>query len=347
MTKELTKQCTKCGEILPVSEFGKKSTNKDGLQTQCKKCVAEYQRGVYHKKKQALEALQSGNITKKPDLKLVQPTQYTQDAQVVQVMQPVQQSQGASDLQIFNNDEFGNVRVVQIEGEPWFVGKDVAGCLGYKNLSRDINRHVDEEDKITKMIPQYQNGTLVSKTLLINESGLYSLIMSSKLPSAKRFKRWVTAEVLPQIRKTGGYIPVDQGDSDLMIMAKALNIMQNTLADKDSIIKALQPKADFADCMLKCNNSISVGEFAKVITDNGFEIGRNRLFKYLRDQHYLMKNNIPYQRYMKNDIFQLKEGYHFEGSEYIQDFTTLITPKGQEYLYGKIKDDIQQGRFVA
>lgn len=180
-------------------------------------------------------------------------------------MQPVQQSQYANGLQIFNNVEFGNVRVVQIEGEPWFVGKDIAGCLGYQNISRDINRHVDDEDRVTEMLPQYQNGTMVSKTILINESGLYSLIMSSKLPSAKRFKRWVTAEVLPQIRKTGGYIPVDQGDSDLMIMAKALNIMQNTLADKDSIIKSLQPKADFADCMLKCNNSISVGEFAKVI----------------------------------------------------------------------------------
>jgi anti-repressor protein len=261
-------------------------------------------------------------------------------------MQPVQQSQGASDLQIFNNDEFGNVRVVQIEGEPWFVGKDVAGCLGYANSRKALIDHVDDDDKNTVTIRDGNKRGNPNQTV-INESGLYSLIMSSKLPSAKRFKRWVTAEVLPQIRKTGGYIPVDQGDSDLMIMAKALNIMQNTLADKDSIIKALQPKADFADCMLKCNNSISVGEFAKVITDNGFEIGRNRLFKYLRDQHYLMKDNIPYQRYMKNDIFQLKEGYHFEGSEYIQDFTTLITPKGQEYLYGKIKDDIQQGRFVA
>ncbi|UBH21608.1 phage repressor protein [Macrococcus armenti] len=110
-----------------------------------------------------------------------------------------------NELQVFNFDELP-VRTLEIDNEPYFVGKDVAQILGYKNGSRDINRHVDEEDRMVQVLPQYQNGTLVSKTILINESGLYSMIFGSKLESAKRFKRWVTSEVLPQIRNKGMYI---------------------------------------------------------------------------------------------------------------------------------------------
>lgn len=110
-----------------------------------------------------------------------------------------------NELQVFNFDELP-VRTLEVDGEPYFVGKDVAEILGYKNGSRDINRHVDEEDRMVQLLPQYQNGTLVSKTILINESGLYSMIFGSKLESAKRFKRWVTSEVLPTIRNKGMYI---------------------------------------------------------------------------------------------------------------------------------------------
>ncbi len=126
-----------------------------------------------------------------------------------------------NELEIFRNEEFGEIRTLLIDGECWFVGKDVARILGYQNGSRDVKRHVDEEDKITQMIPQYQNGTLESKTILINESGLYSLIMSSKLPKAKKFKKWVTSEVLPSIRKIGSYKientnPIDTPDMEEM-----------------------------------------------------------------------------------------------------------------------------------
>ncbi|UBH10633.1 BRO family protein [Macrococcus armenti] len=109
-----------------------------------------------------------------------------------------------NDLQVFNFEQLP-VRTLEVDGDPYFVGKDVAEILGYKNGSRDINRHVDEEDRMVQVLPQYQNGTLVSKTILINESGLYSMIFGSKLESAKRFKRWITSEVLPTLRKTGSY----------------------------------------------------------------------------------------------------------------------------------------------
>lgn len=127
-------------------------------------------------------------------------------------------TQNISEIQIFNSNlhpEFGNLRTLTIDGEPWFVGKDVAEALGYFNTSKAIITHVADEDKIIKMLPNSQNGKTIGKTYIINESGLYSLILSSKLEKAKPFKHWVTAEVLPTIRKTGGYI--NQGQEDLFI----------------------------------------------------------------------------------------------------------------------------------
>lgn len=118
----------------------------------------------------------------------------------------------ANDIKVFEHDEFGQIRTVLINDQTWFVGKDVARALGYANGSRDINRHVEIEDKVLRKLPQYQNGSLVSNTVLINESGLYSLILSSKLPKAKKFKRWVTSDVLPSIRNTGAYIASNRLD---------------------------------------------------------------------------------------------------------------------------------------
>lgn len=130
-----------------------------------------------------------------------------------------------NDIKIFDNSEFGQIRTVMINGVPHFVGKDVARALGYVNGSRDVNRHVDIEDKVLRKLPQYQNGSLVSNTVLINESGLYSLILSSKLPKAKKFKRWVTSDVLPSIRNTGAYIASNRLD-ELDDRVKKLNLKQ-------------------------------------------------------------------------------------------------------------------------
>ena len=139
-----------------------------------------------------------------------------------------------NEIKVFSHKELGGVRVLEINGQPWFIGKDVANILGYENGSRDIKRHVDEEDRRTEMLPQYQNGTLVSKALIINESGLYSLILSSKLPKAREFKRWVTSEVLPSIRKTGGYVAGNE--TDYIIKAATQATMQTVMEQLPMII---------------------------------------------------------------------------------------------------------------
>lgn len=181
-----------------------------------------------------------------------------------------------NDIQIFNNPEFGQVRAVAINDEPWFIGKDVAMTLGYAKPENAIASHVDAEDKTSTLI-QGSGSNYKSKTILINESGLYSLILSSKLPNAKKFKRWVTNEVLPAIRKTGGYIPHEEEMSDAEIMAKALQISQRTIEEKDRKIGALEiekshlqvenqvmaPKADYFDELVDKNLLTNFRDTAK------------------------------------------------------------------------------------
>ncbi|WP_262771110.1 phage antirepressor, partial [Clostridioides difficile] len=174
-----------------------------------------------------------------------------------------------NDLQIFKNNTFGEIRVIEIKEEPWFVGKDVAEKLGYKDTSDALKRHVDDEDKGVGEIPTPGGN---QNMRLINESGLYSLILSSKLPNAKAFKRWVTNEILPSIRKTGGYIHTTEDMSDDEIMARALQVAQKTIEkksreieEKDKVIQLQQPKVLFADAVASSDDSILVGELAKLL----------------------------------------------------------------------------------
>lgn len=162
----------------------------------------------------------------------------------------------SNEVKIFENAEFGSVRIVTENGEPWFVGKDVTEILGYSNSRDALSKRVDDEDKIDGVAICDSIGRQ-QKPVLINESGLYSLILSSKLPKAKEFKRWVTSEVLPQIRKTGGYIPVQETDDDLTILSKAILIADKTMKEKDAIIakqtEALsiaEPKVEFYDRLM-------------------------------------------------------------------------------------------------
>ena len=250
-----------------------------------------------------------------------------------------------NELQIFKNEELGmEVRTLVINGEPYFVGKDVTNILGYQNGSRDINRHVDDEDKLTeRIVLSGQNREVI----VINESGLYSLILSSKLPSAKKFKRWVTSEVLPQIRKTGGYIPVDEGMTDSEIMARALLIAQGTINKKDELIKQHEktieqqkPLVDFANTIASTSKSIDMSSFAKLIKDEGIKMGRNKLFEWLRNNGYLMKNknNEPYQRYIDSKIFEVVEYTITINGKSEPKIKTLVTGKGQIYLIKKLKE---------
>jgi len=241
-----------------------------------------------------------------------------------------------NELQVFNNQEFGSVRTLTLNDEPWFVGKDVAKILGYVDTNKAIAMHVDEDDKLndkTALSLGQRGGWF------INESGLYSLILSSKLPSAKKFKRWVTSEVLPALRKTGQYQVKELSGSELM--AKALIEAQSVLAAKDKVIEEMKPKVVFADAVATSHTSILVGELAKILKQNGIEMGQKRLFAWLREKGYLIKRqgtdyNMPTQKAMELGLFEIKEGSYVNGSGVnITTKTPKVTGKGQQYFINK------------
>lgn len=240
-----------------------------------------------------------------------------------------------ADLQIFKNPEFGAIRTIERNGEPWFVGKDVAVALGYKDTVNALKSHVDAEDKGGWQITTPSGK---QKMAIINESGLYSLVLSSKLPDAKRFKRWVTSEVIPSIRKNGGYLAGQENMSDAEIMAKALLVAQKTIEHKQAQIEAMQPKAVFADAVSASKTSILVGELAKLIRQNGVNIGEKRLFKWLRDHGYLIRrsgtdHNMPTQRSVEQGLFTIKETAITHGDGHVTvNKTPKVTGKGQTYF---------------
>nr|DAK94377.1 MAG TPA: repressor domain protein [Caudoviricetes sp.] len=252
-----------------------------------------------------------------------------------------------NELKIFENPAFGKVRVVEQGGEPWFVGKDVAEILGYSDLNKAVAMHVDDDDKKLndKTSPSFgQRGTT-----LINESGLYSLVLSSKLPDAKKFKHWVTAEVLPAIRKTGGYIAGSEKMSDAELMAKAVLVAQATIKERDARIKELEsdtqrmkPKEIFADAVSASDQTILIGDLAKLIKQNGHDIGQKRMFEWLRNNGYLIKRqgadyNSPTQRAMELGLFRIKETAvtHSDGHVTVSK-TVKVTGKGQAYFVNKL-----------
>lgn len=248
-----------------------------------------------------------------------------------------------NEIQIFNNSEFGQVRSLVINGEPWLVGKDVTKALGYDNPSKAIRDHVEEEDKRVGVqnVTPYIIDSLGRKQhpTFINESGLYALVFGSKLPSAKKFKRWVTSEVLPALRKTGQYQVKELSGSELM--AKALIEAQNVLAAKDKQIEEMKPKALFADAVATSHTSILVGELAKILKQNGIDMGQKRLFAWLREKGYLIKRqgtdyNMPTQKAMELGLFEIKEGSYVNGSGVnITTKTPKVTGKGQQYFINK------------
>lgn len=241
-------------------------------------------------------------------------------------------------------------------GEPWFVAKDVCDVLGYTNASKAISDHVDSEDKLNNesLSSLGQRGGW-----LVNESGLYSLVLSSKLPTAKEFQRWVTHEVLPQIRRTGGYIPTSDADDDMTILAKAVMIGQRTMeaqkqriAEQQTRIVELEPKARFADAVAASDGTCLVGELAKMLRQNGMDIGQNRLFRLLQADGYLGKSgsnrNVPTQRAMDLGLFRIKETTvtHADGHTTVSR-TPKVTGKGQRYFidryWGRTQPSLEAG----
>lgn len=209
-----------------------------------------------------------------------------------------------NNISTFNNPAFGSVRVVSVNDEPYFVGRDVAEILGYSNPRKAIGDHVDDEDKTDGVTIRDSIGR-EQKPIIINESGLYSLILSSKLPKAKEFKRWVTAEVLPAIRKTGGYVNdtaqfVESYFGQLEPNQKhALTMMFDESKRMSAQLKEQAPKVLFANAVETAHNSILIGDLAKIIRQNGVDIGQKRLFEWLRQNGYLIKDgqskNMPTQ----------------------------------------------------
>lgn len=244
-----------------------------------------------------------------------------------------------NEVQLFNFENH-EVRSLLLNNEPWFVGKDVADVLGYSNSRKALNDHVDAEDKEVLTSRNVTLKNIPNRGItVVNESGLYSLILSSKLPSAKKFKRWVTSEVLPALRKTGQYQVKELSGSELM--AKALIEAQSVLAAKDKQIEEMKPKALFADAVATSHTSILVGELAKILKQNGIDMGQKRLFAWLRENGFLIKRkgtdyNMPTQKAMDLGLFEIKEGSYVNGSGVnITTKTPKVTGKGQQYFINK------------
>lgn len=226
-------------------------------------------------------------------------------------------------------------------GEPWFVLKDCMSILDLGNPTETVKMFDDDEFSTTEVIDSIGRR---QQAYIISEPGLYRLVMRSRKPEAKEFQRWVTHKVLPQIRKTGGYIPTSESDSDEDIMARAVLVAQKTierknqqLQAKDAQIKVLEPKARFADAVAASDGTCLVGELAKMLRQNGMDIGQNRLFRLLQADGYLGKSgsnrNVPTQRAMDLGLFRIKETTvtHADGHTTVSR-TPKVTGKGQRYF---------------
>nr|DAJ72494.1 MAG TPA: repressor domain protein [Caudoviricetes sp.] len=240
-----------------------------------------------------------------------------------------------NELMIFNNPEFGEIRTVEVNGEPWFVGKDVATALGYSNPRKALADHVDDEDKLQ------DDGVTIrdpigrdQHPIVINESGLYSLVLSSKLPGAKKFKRWITSEVIPSIRKNGGYVNGQENMTPEELMAAALIMANKTIENQKVRLSTLtvenqimQPKADYFDDLVDRNLLTGLRETAKELG-----IKPKEFISFLLSRKYLYRDKkgklMPYQVHVNNGLFELKECFN-EKTQWTGT-QTLVTPKGRE-----------------
>lgn len=247
-----------------------------------------------------------------------------------------------NELQIFSSDEFGQIRTAEINGKPYFVASDVATALGYATPRDAIARHCKG---VVKRDTPTSGGT--QELSYINEGDVYRLIMRSKLPAAEKFESWVMDEVLPSIRKNGGYIAGQETLSDEELLSKALMVAQKKIDEKneliamqDSRIQEMRPKEIFADAVSTSHTSILIGDLAKLICQNGVQIGQKRLFGWLRENGYLVKSgssrNMPMQRYIEQGLFEIKESsvQNPDGSVRTTR-TTKVTGKGQVYFVNK------------
>ena len=246
-------------------------------------------------------------------------------------------------IKIFESEEFGKVRTVVKNGEPWFVGKDIAQILGYSDVNKAIAMHVDNEDK--KLNDKTSSSFGQRGATLINESGFYSLVLSSKMPKAKEFRRWVTSQILPTIRKTGGYV----ANEDMFIenylpfleepYQGLFRLQMMAINQLNERIRHDQPLVEFANQVSNTENLIDMNAMAKLAAEENIPIGRNRLFKWLRKKEILMPDNLPYQKYIERGYFAVKETVFETPTMMKTHQQTLVTGKGQSYIIGRLKKE--------
>ncbi len=236
-----------------------------------------------------------------------------------------------NDIQLFHSDQFGTIRALSVDGEPWFVARDVTDALG---LDRTATYKLDEDEKGVRSTHTPGGDQQVS---IISEAGFYKLVLKSRKPEAKAFQRWVTHEVLPALRRDGAYVASDGTEDDATLMARALIAANRTIERNRRELDELRPKALFADAVAASDGTCLVGELAKMLRQNGVEVGQNRLFAMLREDGYLGKSgcnrNVPTQRAMEMGLFRIKETAvtHSDGHVTVNR-TPKVTGKGQRYF---------------
>ena len=246
-----------------------------------------------------------------------------------------------NELQVFESDQFGQVRTVQKDGQPWFVAADVCRALEVRN-NRDALSRLDNDEKgvaLTDTPGGKQN------LVIVNEPGLYTLVLGSRKPEARAFKRWITHEVIPSIRRSGGYIAGQESMTDAELLSKALLVAQRQIEARDAQIETMQPKALFADAVSASKTSILISELAKMLKQNGVAIDQNRLFQWMRENGYLIRKqgadyNRPTQRSMELGVLEIKETVitHADGHVTV-NITPKVTGKGQQYFINKFLRD--------
>lgn len=255
-------------------------------------------------------------------------------------------------IEVFNNEEFGSVRTTMINGEPWFVAVDVCKAL---EIDATATRRLDEDEKNTLRLTQGTSGN--PNVTVVNEYGLYSLILGSRKPEAKTFKRWITHDVIPTIRKTGSYLTGEDAAALKIIRAGDTLERSVAIAEYRDVVTApykqqieeQKPKVEFANHVSASENSVDMGEFAKIVQKNGIKLGRNNLFSKLRELKILMDGNLPYQQYMNAGWFEVVEStYERSGTLYVST-KTLVTGKGQIALVRKLRKALaeESTRYIA
>lgn len=236
-----------------------------------------------------------------------------------------------NELQIFNNEEFGSVRTVEVNGEPWFIAADVCRSLELSNPTASMER-LDEDEKA-----KFNLGLPGGETNCVNEYGLYSLVLGSRKPDAKKFKRWITHEVIPEIRKTGGYQLPQTYSEALRALADKADEAERLAIENNR----MKPKADFYDAVASSKDVIDIGDAAKVLAVPG--VGRNKLFSILRDRRILMSNNIPYQKYIDRGYFKLiEQSFTTPDGETRVSVKTVVYQKGVDAIR-KLLESLESG----